>query len=134
MKTNKNCTCGCGVTSAILGIIFGIVIAVLFSFGYFSFIFPGLWIAFSVAAATLVYIMILAPTSACEGCTQLFECLRKNLSCLLVGALGTIIFVIAALTTTLLIESTASIILIGIVGFFFVFLLSSIISFFKCLI
>ena len=134
MKTNKNCTCGCGVTAAILGIIFGIIIAVLFSFGYFSFIFPGLWIAFSVAAATIVYLMILSPISACEGCPGLFECLRKNLSCLLVGAVGTIIFVIAALTTTLLAESTASIVLIGIVGFFFIFLLSSIISFFKCLI
>ena len=29
MKTNKNCTCGCGVTAAILGIIFGIIMMII---------------------------------------------------------------------------------------------------------
>ena len=136
MKTNNNgcICCGCAITGAIAGIIFGAAIGVLFAFGFIPFIVTATWIAFGLAAAVLLYIMGVVVLNSCGPCSRLSVCLCRNLNCLLVGALGTIILALAALAITLTITVTSIIILVAIGAFFFAFMITALIYFIECLV
>lgn len=137
MKTNNNgkhCVCpGCQLRSAITGIIFGIVLGILFYSVSIPFIITGIWIAFGIAAFILVYILgVLFLTSCGDSCLKTKCCLRENTKCLLTGSIGTIITSIIALSINLITQNIPIAVLIGLVAFFFIYLIVAIISFVKC--
>lgn len=136
-KNNECCPCrgGCGITGAILGIIFGIIVAVLFSLGFTPIILTGVWVAFALGAAVLIYVIISGLINSSNE-LKLSEnnCFCRYARCLLFGSAGTILSAIAALSITLDIAVTAIVVLIGIGVFFFVFMISALISYIKCLI
>ncbi len=136
MKTNnsKSCVCGgCKLVGTIVGIIVGVIIGILFSLGYTPLIVTGVWIAFSLASFVLIYILGVLFTGSCNGsCSSVMGCLRRNLGCLLTGAVGTLLTALAALSIVLDIAVTSIILLVGLGAFFFTFLIIAIISFIKC--
>ncbi len=140
MKTNNkpdcSCKCGCGGAGIILGIIFGVITAILFSSGLTPLILNGIWVAFGIGAAALVYLMVLAVINSCSSscCVVLERCLLKNIKCLLAGTFGTILTTLALVVISLEITSIIVTIIVGLAAFFLIFLIASLISFLKCLI
>ncbi|MBR0423364.1 MAG: hypothetical protein IJJ04_01815 [Clostridia bacterium] len=137
MKTEKNnCVCGNGCTASgiILGIIFGVIIAVLFSLGFTPLIFTGIWIAFSIAGASLIYLLVALSSANRQNTPRLWHCLREKFSCLIFGTIGTILTSIAALSIALEVAVIALIVLIGALAFFFMFLIVALVSLLKCLV
>ncbi len=136
MKTNnsKSCVCGgCKLVGTIVGIIVGVIIGIIFALGYTPLIVTGIWIAFSLAAFVLIYVLGALFTGSCNGsCNSVMGCLRRNLGCLLTGAVGTLLTSLAALSIVLDIAATPIILLIGLGAFFFTFLVVGIISFIRC--
>lgn len=135
ITNNTSCKCGCGLIGAILGIVAGIIVAILFSLGLTPLILNGIWIAFGIGGLALLYIMILALFDGCNnGCQILEKCLIRNLKCLLIGIFGTILTTLILTVISLEITSLIVSIIVGLATFFLVFLVSSIISLLKCLI
>ena len=139
MKTHNNtgcsCNCGCGAGGTVLGIIAGVIVAVLFSLGLTPLIIAGIWSAFGIASAVFVYLLVLAVLNSCNSsCCTLTKCLSGNLKCLLAGTFGTLISTLVLASTALEISSIVTAIIVGIATFFLVFLIASLISFLKCLI
>lgn len=136
-KNNDCCPCrgGCGVVGTILGIIFGIIIAIFFSLGFTPLILTGIWVAFALGAAVLIYVIIAGLISSSNDIrSDSSGCFCRYAKCLLFGSAGTVLAALAALSITLDIAVTAIVILIGIGVFFFVFMVSALISYIKCLI
>ncbi|MDO4504164.1 MAG: hypothetical protein Q4B84_03380, partial [Clostridia bacterium] len=124
MKTNNNdkhCVCpGCQLRSAVSGIIFGVILGLLFYSVSIPFIITGIWIAFGIATFILAYILgVLFLTSCGDSCLKSKCCLRENIKCLLTGSIGTIIISIIALSINLVIQNIPIAILIGLMAFFF---------------
>lgn len=136
MKTHNNtgCSCGCGAIGTVLGIISGVIVAVLFSLGLTPLIIAGIWVAFGIAALTLIYIIALAVRDACNNCCTLKKCLSGDLKCLLAGTFGTILATLILVSVSLEISSIIVTIIVGIATFFLIFLIASLISFIKCLV
>ncbi len=137
MKTNNNCSfsgCSCGVAGTILGLIFGIIIAILFSLGFTPLILVGVWVAFSIGALVLTYLLITALVRSCNESCCASTCLCKYAGCMLIGSIGTILAALAAVSITLDIAVTSIVVLIGVGTFFFVFMISALYSYLKCFI
>ena len=135
MKTTNNIGCSrCGASGTILGIIFAVAVAFLFSLGFTPLIINGIWIAFGFGVLALVYVAVLAAVSSLSPSGRIRECLTRNLKCLLAGIFGTILAAIVLLSITLEITATVVIVFVGLLTFFFVFLIASLISFLNCLV
>lgn len=137
MKTTNNlssCRPCCSTAGILLGIISGIIVAILFSLGLTPLILNGIWVAFSIGAAALVYVAVLAAVGSCSSCSALRGSLIKNLRCLLAGIFGTILTSIVLVSVALEISSIIISVLVGILTFFLIFLVASLISFLKSLI
>ena len=137
MKTNNNseqCICpGCQLKSSVFGLIAGIISGILFFRGSTPLINNSIWIAFSIAAFVLVYVLGVLFFSSCTSlCIRTRYCLKKNIGCLLTGSIGTIITSIAALTIDLLIGVPSVAFLIGLGVFFFVHMIVSMVTFIRC--
>ncbi len=136
MKTynTTDCKCGCGIAGAVLGVIFGIIVAALFAAGLTPLIINAIWVALGIGGAALIYILVLSVISSCGSlCSNLEKCLCRNIKCLLAGSLGTILSVLVLTAISLEITSTAVIVLVGIGTFFLIFLIASLVTFIKCL-
>ncbi len=136
-KNNDCCPCrgGCGAVGTIVGIIFGVIIAIFFSLGFTPLILTGVWVAFALGAAVLIYVIITGLISSSNDIRSGSEsCFCRYAKCLLFGSVGTVLATLAALSITLDIAVTAIVILVGIGVFFFVFMISALISYIKCLI
>lgn len=136
MKTEKNsCICGNGCTASgiILGIIVGVIVAVLFSLGFTPLIVTGIWIAFAIAGASLIFLLAAFSFASGQRNPRLIYCLKKKFSCLIFGTIGTILTSIAALSIVLEIAVISMVILIGALAFFFMFLIVALVSLLKCL-
>lgn len=136
MKINNDkCVCsGCSVTGAILGVIFGVIVGILFALGYIPFISNAAWIALVLSATAFLGIIAISVFGACGGCCGLVRCLLSNISCLMTGTVGTLIFAISAVSVTLFTSAIASIILVAAATFFFTFLIVGLIYFINCLV
>ena len=106
-----------------------LIIAGLFLTGVFTGITTGLFIALAISVIAIFFLII--SLSNCNSCS--IDCFRTNGICLLIGAIGTIISSIIALSVTLTAGSLLGTVLIGIVAFFFTLTISSIISLIICL-
>ncbi len=111
----------CGIIGSIVGIIFGIIVSVLFYFGFLPLITSSIWILLGVAGVALIYVLLLSIFNL-----NLFKYLCKNIKYLTIGSLGSILSVIILSTITLEITSIFTTILIGIATFFLIFLIFSI--------
>ena len=137
MKKNNECRpCGgCGVLGTVLGIIFGVIIAIFFALGFTPLILTGIWVAFALGVAVLIYVIIAGLINSSNDIMSRTEnCFCKYARCLLFGSVGTVLAALAAVSITLDIAVTAIVILIGIGVFFFVFMISALISYVNCLI
>lgn len=137
-KNNELCPCrsGCGIIGAVLGIVIGIITAIFFALGYIPLILNGIWVALGIGGAMLLYVLI-APLfiSGLSNASGNFgSCFCKYGKCLLIGAVGTVLSALAAVSITLDISVIAIVALIGIGTFFLVFAISALIQFVKCLI
>ena len=112
----------CGIISAILGVISGIIVSVLFSFGLLPVITTALWISLGLSGLVLLYILALSLFNF----NSISRCLSKSISLLLTGSIGTILSVLAISAIVLDITSVISIVLVGITAFFLIFLVSSV--------
>jgi len=91
--------CSCDRPTCLLPIILGIVGGLLaVFFGTFTNIIPFLWIAFGIAAATIVILTSVAVDAGGNRDNDTRECICKNGVCVLVGALGTLVTSIIAIT------------------------------------
>ena len=136
-KNNDCCPCGggCGVLGTVLGIIFGVIIAIFFSLGFTPLILTGIWVAFALGATVLIYVIVSGLiNSGNEIMSMTGSCFCKYTKCLLIGSIGTVLSALAAVSITLDIAVTAIVVLIGIGVFFFVFMISALISYVMCLI
>lgn len=121
-QNNSEYKDNCGIISAILGVISGIIVSVLFSFGLLPVITTALWISLGLGGLVLLYILALS----LFNCSSMSRCLSQSVSLLLTGALGVILSVLAISAIVLDITSVISIVLVGIAAFFLIFLVSSV--------
>jgi hypothetical protein len=123
--------CGCfGIQTAL---IFGALIGILFAFGLIPGIIFAIWIAFGLAVLSLIFLIAGVFIAASDKAKVLEKCLRKNISCLLAGIIGTIIIAIALLSITIVVTNLiAAIVALG--AFFFALLIIGLISFISCII
>ena len=136
-KNNECCPCrgGCGISGTILGIIFGVIIAIFFSLGFTPLILTGIWVAFALGAAVLVYVIIAGLINSSNEILSVTDnCFCKYARCLLIGSIGTVLAALAAVSIVLDIAVTAIVVLIGIGVFFFVFMISALVLYIRCLI
>lgn len=137
-KNNEFCHCrsGCGVLGTIFGIAFGVITAIFFALGYIPLILNGIWVALGIGGIALLYVLI--ASLFISGSSNVFgnfaSCFCNYGRCLLIGAIGTVLTALAAVSITLDISVIAVVALIGIGTFFLVFFISVLIQFVKCLI
>ncbi len=117
----------------LLSLIAGIIAGVLFAFHVFTFLPVGVWIVLGIAVLTLIFVELALIFGALSFTNPLNECLRRGIRCLLIGIFGTIILAIILLSILLTI-STPVIILVGLLAFFFVLMVISLIALIRCII
>lgn len=128
------CSSGCNCWALVLGVLFGIIVAILFAFGLIPGITLAVWIAFGIGVLLLLVLTGLIAIAAKDRANALDKCLCKNGVCLLISALGTIISTIAALSISLVPYSLLIIALVFIAAAFFGVLVLSFIALLICVI
>ena len=116
-----------GITA---GVLVAIAVGLLFFFGVITNLTIALWVAFGVGIFTLV------STFAAALLTPVWisrKCFCRNKNALLTGGIGLVVTTVIALSTTLAAQSILSAILIGLVAFFLLLSLASIICFIICI-
>ena len=116
---NCECRCNCTPLAFVASLIIGIIAAFLQITAVITVTPAFLWVLFGIAVGFLA-IGLLAPC-----CRQESECGCNALSALLIGALGTILVAVILLGVTFAATSVVGAIFIGLLLFFFAFLLSS---------
>ena len=89
-------SCACAVGLIISGFI-ALIAAGLFFGGAITEITIGIFIALVISIVAVLYLIV--SLSNCNSCS--IDCFRSNGVCLLLGAIGTIVFAIIALSITL---------------------------------
>lgn len=116
-----------------IGIVFGAVIGILFAFIPIPFMGTAIWIAFGLGVLALVALIIEIFIAGVTAPNVSSKCLHKGTGLLLVGAIGTIISSIVALSITLTPTLIAVITIIAIVAFFFALMVVALISVLLCI-
>ena len=116
-----------------VSLVVGILVAILFTFGLIPGITTATWIVFGLGVLGLVFVLIAVLLLGCNRCFVLLKCLEKLLPCLLAGIFGTIILSLVALSIVLSI-GIFTIILVGLLAFFFSLLIVSLILLIQCVI
>jgi hypothetical protein len=109
----------------------GILVAILFAFELIPGITTATWIVFGLGVLALIFVL-LALVRIDGRDTVFLKSLKRLLPCLLAGIFGTILSSLAALSIVLTPSAIFSIILVGLVAFFFSLLISSLILLIKC--
>ena len=129
MGCYKQCS-ACLLIGITLSIIFGVIVGILFFFGYVPLIETAVWIAFGIAAFALAILLISAIFSNRD---KVYKCLRANAGALLTGIIGTLITAIAALSIILTPGSVLIAILIGLGAIFLGVTLTALVCLILCL-
>lgn len=125
---------GCCLIGVVISIIVGIIIGILFAFGFIPNIVTAVWIAFGFAVLTLIFLVVAVFLAVYTESKILIKCLKRNISCLLVGIIGTLIFALAALSIVLNPAFVTVVILIGLGAFFTSLMLILLICFILCIV
>lgn len=126
--------CMTGITilvSIIAGIVFSALTVTLFKIGFLPFACIGIAVALVVALVFLFVLLIGGITS--ERNPKLSKCVCCNLGGLFFGIFGTILSGIIGVSTFIIHYCLFSVIIVGIVAFFFAYMLISIFFLIKCL-
>lgn len=124
--------CRCGgkcLLPAIVGIIFGIVIGVLVNAGTIVNFLPIVWAAFGIALFSVLLLVLISVF----GERREEKCVCENGTCLVIGAVGTVLLALAILAVLTVVTGVALAVLFAIGGFFFVFTLVSLLELLLCL-
>jgi len=132
--SQQNNSTVCCIIGILIGLIIGIIIGVLFAFGYIPYITTAVWIAFGLAALSLIIIVAAVLLAVSTNSKLLAKCLKHNITCLIVGTLGTLISALAALSIELNTAYLSVAILIGIGAFFTSLMLIALIIFILCIV
>ncbi len=124
----------CGCLGILISIVIGAIVGVLFAFGFIPFIVVSVWIAFGIAAVVLILLIAGLYLASAHSCSPLSKCLCQNGICLMVGAIGTLITALAALSIVLTPGSILVAALIALGALFFALTILSLISFIVCLV
>ncbi len=135
-RENKQCgKCMTGImvlVGIIAGIVFAAVTVLLFNFGLLTSVYFGALAALIISVIILTVVLVSALFS--ENKPKLSSCLKCNLGGLFFGLLGTIFSGILAVAANPLTVSVFSLIIVGLVSFFFAFLLVSVLFLVMCLV
>ena len=125
-----DCICGfkC-VVPAIVGIILGIVIGVLVNTGVIVGFLPIVWAAFGIGLFAILLLVLIS----IFGDRREEKCVCDNGTCLVIGAIGTVLLALAILAVIATVPLTTLAVLFGIGGFFFVFTWVSLFKLLLCL-
>jgi len=135
MCSNKNCGfTACGCVGLIISIVFGALIAVLYSFGLIPNLIIAAWIAFGLAVLTLIFLVSGVFLAAVSSSRALRKCLYRNATCLLAGIIGTIIATIAVLLIDIIPATIAVLIVVSIAAFFFALMIIGLIALIQCIV
>ncbi len=126
------CECRCGrcIIPTIIGIVFGIITGVLVNAEVITNFLPIIWIAFGIGLLAIVLLILMALFSEDEAS----ECVCENGKCLAIGAIGTILLAVIILAILNATTGVTIAILFGILGFFFIFALASLLQLLLCLV
>ena len=125
-----NCKCSCGILSAVISLIIGVIAAFLQITGAIAVTAVFLWV---VAGVALGYLGILLLASAVQQQCSRCGCICVSLSTLLAGALGSIFFAAVLLAVGIAATSVISAILVGLLVFFLALTLAGSACYVKCL-
>lgn len=117
-------------TALLISIIAGIAAASLFSFNVLTNITIGIYIVLAISALALFAILFLTAKMQNTQCSCSKRSVLAYAKYIIYSSVGAILSSVSALTITLSITSTASIIIIFLVATFFVLLLVSLINYF----
>ena len=120
--TNCTCRCKCSVAALIISAVVGVITAFLQIAGVITVTPVFLWVTFGIA---IVYLGLLLLTTALAGNNERQRCACIDLTTLLVGILGTILFAAVLLAVGIVATSFASAILLGLLLFFFALALTA---------
>lgn len=123
----------CGCFGVQLALVFGAVVGILFAFGLIPGIVTAAWIAFGLAVLLLIF-LIAALLTVSDRSRILCKCLRKNICCLLIGIIGSIILTIIALSIVLIPTVTLIAAIVALAAFFFALMIIGLISFICCIV
>ena len=126
----SDCRCGgkC-LLPAIAGIIFGVVIGVLVNAGTVVNFLPIVWAAFGVALFAVLLLVLISVF----GEKREEKCVCEHGTCLVIGAIGTVLLALAILAVLPIATLVALAVLFAIGGFFFIFTLVSLLKLLLCL-
>ena len=124
-----NFKCNCAATAVIASIIVG-VIATFLQFTAVITVTPAfLWVAFGIA---VVYLAVLAVTSAIDPDDSRLCCVCSSLNVVLAGILGTILLSLVLLAVGIVATSLVSAILVGGLLLFFSLILTGTACYVRC--
>ena len=117
----------------IISLLVGVIVGVLYAFGLFTPLGAALWIVLGFAVLALLFVEAAVIFGAISCKNPISDCLCRGLCCLLTGIIGTILLVII-LNSIAIAVTTAVIILVGILAFFFTLTLISLIALIRCIV
>ena len=123
----------CGCFGAVVSVVAGAVIGILFAFGLIPLVFQAIIAALGLAVLALVFLLVCVLLAAMTPPNLLSKCLCKNIVCLLVSVFGTILAALSALSVVLLPVFIAVIGLVAVTGFFFTLMIIELIAFIFCI-
>ena len=124
----------CCIIGVLLSLIIGVIIGILFYLGYIPNITTAVWIAFGLAAFSLIILIAAAFLAVYTNSKYLSRCLKHNIICLIAGIWGTLISALAALSIVLNTNYVSVAILVGISAFFTSLSLIALMIFVLCVI
>jgi len=124
----------CGFIGVLTSIAIGVIIGILFALGFIPNIVTAVWIAFGLAVLTLVILVIAVFLAVYTESKILSKCLKRHISCLMAGILGTLISALAALSIVLNPAFISVVILVGIGAFFTSLMIISLVLFVLCIV
>jgi hypothetical protein len=127
---NCNCKCSCAISAVIASVIVGVIAAFLQIAAVITVAPVFLWVAFGIA---VVYLGVLAVTTALTCRCPESRCECTTLTTVLVGILGTILFAVILLAVGIVATSIVSAILVGLLLLFFTLTLTGTACFIRSL-
>lgn len=131
MNSCRRNTYGCdsGMMGVVLSILFGVAAGFLFSNEFLPTVIFGAIVAAVVAVVALIlfWVSVISRKPYSET-----NCVCENFGLLLTGIIGTLITAFTVFSIALVVGSTFSAILVGLLAFFFALTLAGIVSYLAC--
>ncbi len=126
----------CGLSTCCLGLVLGVIAAVIFGILFFFGLIPealaGIAIALELAVVLLVLLFVGAYISEKNPSYFLSRCLCRHAACLLAGIIGTIVAGTIAMSILIVPGLVSSAIAVALVAFFYALMLTETVGFLLC--